>query len=80
MSEQAPANNYFYPNRMGRIILHSMRQELGPQRLLEVLRVAGHERLLSTMPLGNFDKRFPFQTVSDLQAATETVFGPRGGR
>lgn len=80
MSEQASTNHYFYPNRMGRIILHSMRQELGPQRLLEVLRVAGHERLLSTMPLGNFEKRFPFQTVSDLQAATEGVFGPRGGR
>jgi hypothetical protein len=32
------------------------------------------------MPLGNFEKRFPFQTVSDLQAATETVFGVRAGR
>jgi hypothetical protein len=65
---------------MGRIILHSMKQELGAQRVLEVLRVAGHERLLSTMPLGNFEKRFPFQTVSDLQAATEAVFGVRAGR
>lgn len=80
MTDQPANSNYFYPNRMGRIILHSMRQELGPQRVLEVLRVAGHERLLSTMPLGNFEKRFPFQTVSDLQAATETVFGVRAGR
>jgi hypothetical protein len=80
MSEQTANANYFYPNRMGRIILHSMKQELGAQRLLEVLRVAGHERLLSTMPLGNFEKRFPFKTVSDLQAATETVFGLRAGR
>jgi hypothetical protein len=80
MAEQTTNGSYFYPNRMGRIILHSMKQELGPQRVLEVLRVAGHERLLSTMPLGNFEKRFPFQTVSDLQAATEAVFGVRAGR
>jgi hypothetical protein len=72
--------SYYYPNRMGRIILHSMRQELGAQRLLEVLRAAGAERYLSTMPLGNFEKRFPFETVSALQAATEQVFGMRAGR
>ena len=77
----APADGrYFYPNRMGRIILHSMRNELGPQQLLAVLKEAGHERLLSTMPLGNFDKRFPFQTVSDMQSATEKIFGVRAGR
>jgi hypothetical protein len=77
----APANTqYFYPNRMGRIILSSMRNELGPTQLLAVLKAAGHEQLLSTMPLSNFDKRFPFQTVSDLQVATETVFGVRAGR
>ncbi len=77
----APSDSqYFYPNRMGRIILSSMRNELGAPQLLTVLRACGHERLLSTMPLGNFEKRFPFQTVSDLQAATEQVFGVRAGR
>src|SRR5258707_13625203 len=80
MSTTPSNGNYFYPNRMGRIIMHSMRNELGAQQLLAVLQAAGHERLLSTMPLGNFEKRFPFQTVSDLQAATEKVFGGRAGR
>ncbi len=80
MTNLVPDGHYFYPNRMGRIILSSMRNELGPTQLLAVLRACGHERLLSTMPLGNFDKRFPFQTVSDLQAATEQVFGVRAGR
>jgi predicted hydrocarbon binding protein len=72
--------SYFYPNRMGRIILHSMRQQLGAEQVLNVLRAAGHERLLSTMPLGNFEKRFPFETVSALQRAAEEVFGVRAGR
>jgi len=80
MTTASTEPNYFYPNRMGRIILHSMRIEMGPAQLLAVLQAAGHERLLSTMPLGNFEKRFPFQTVSDLQAATETVFRVRAGR
>ena len=80
MSTSTNNGRYFYPNRMGRIILSSMRNELGATQLLAVLRAAGHERLLSTMPLGNFEKRFPFQTVSDLQAATESVFGVRAGR
>src|SRR5438270_10470507 len=80
MSTSAANQPYFYPNRMGRIILNSMRNELGAAQLLAVLRVAGHERLLSTMPLGNFEKHFPFQTVSDMQAATEQVFGTRAGR
>ena len=71
---------FFYPNRMGRIILHSMRIELGPAQLLAVVQAAGHERLLSPMPLGNFEKNFPFQTLSALMAATEPVFGVRAGR
>lgn len=77
----APANNrYFYPNRMGRILLLSMKKELGAEQVLNVLRAAGHERLLSTMPLGNFDRSFPFETVSAMQRATEEVFGVRAGR
>jgi hypothetical protein len=72
-------SRYFYPNRMGRIILHSMRSELGPD-LPEVLRAAGQEQFLETMPLGNLNKEFPFETVSQLQAAAEQVFGARAGR
>jgi hypothetical protein len=65
---------------MGRILLLSMKKELGAEQVQNVLRAAGHERLLSTMPLGNFDKSFPFETVSALQSATEEVFGVRAGR
>jgi len=80
MTDTPPPTNFFYPNRMGRIILQSMKQELGPQSFLEVLQAAGLERLIGTLPLNNFDKRFPFEDVSALQAATEQVFGVRAGR
>jgi hypothetical protein len=72
---------FFYPNRMGRIILASMKKELGVDRLTEVLRVAGQTQLANTGALpANLDKRFPFETVSALQAATEQVYGARAGR
>ncbi len=79
MADATPPKSYFYPNRMGRIILQSMKQELGPDSYLEVLQAAGLEHLLAAMPLNNFDKRFPFDQVSALQAATEQVFGVRAG-
>jgi len=65
---------------MGRIILSSMRSELGPEHLPEVLRAAGYEQYLEKLPLGNLDRQFPFETVSQLQAAAEQVFGVRAGR
>jgi hypothetical protein len=80
MSEPPAPTAYFYPNRMGRIVLQSMKQELGPQPFLQVLQAAKLERLISTLPLNNFDRRFPFEHVSALQAATEQVFGARAGR
>lgn len=70
---------FYYPNRMGRIILLSMKKEIGAERLTEVLRAAGQEHLGTHLPPGNLDKKFPFETVSALQAATEQVFGARAG-
>ena len=71
---------YYYPNRMGKVIVQAMRQVLGPERIVEVLAAAGQERLLTTRSLNGLEKRFPFETVSALQAATEQVFGVRAGR
>ncbi len=75
------APRYFYPNRMGRIILASMRRELGPERLDEVLRAAGQGQLMVTATLpNNLEKRFAFETISALQAGTEQIFGAQQGR
>jgi predicted hydrocarbon binding protein len=67
---------------MGRIILNSMRQVLGADGLQAVLAGAGLERLLTTKSLAGagFERRFPFETVSALQAATEAAYGERAGR
>lgn len=80
MTDTPSAAHYFYPNRMARIILNSMRSELGPEHYSEVLRAAGQEALLEKTPLGNLDRQFPFESVSALQAGAEEVFGVRAGR
>ena len=80
MSTQTLSGKFAYPNRMGRIILASMRQELQAERLAEVLAMAGLSYLAAHPPPGNLERRFPFESVSALQAATEQVFGVKAGR
>lgn len=73
--------NFFYPNRMGRVILASMRQTLGRDRLNEVLQAAGLPQFnTSSLLPNNLEKRFSFENIAALQAAVERVFGEREGR
>jgi len=80
MLAEAPVETYFYPNRMGWIILRSMKNQLGPDLMTEVLKVAGLNQLGTGWLPRNLDKRFSFETISALQEATEKVFGTRAGR
>lgn len=70
---------YYYPNRLGRIILQSMRVVMGPDQIIEVLREADLTQL-QKLPPNNLDKTFPFEWVAAIQAASELVFGVKGGR
>ncbi len=70
---------YYYPNRLGRIILLAMEEAMGREHLTEVLHVAGLEHL-KKMPTGSLNRKFPFEWVSALQAASEKVYGERAGR
>lgn len=70
---------YYYPNRIGRIILNAMESALGREQLDEVLRTANLEPL-KKLPPNNLEKKFAFEWVSGLQAAVETVYGERAGR
>ncbi|MBI5052825.1 MAG: 4-vinyl reductase [Chloroflexi bacterium] len=70
---------YFYPNRMGRVILLSMENAMGRERLNEVLKTANLETL-QKLPPNNLDKKFPFEWVAALQEATEKIYGEREGR
>jgi hypothetical protein len=73
------APQYFYPNRMGRVILSAMEAAMGREQLDEVLKAAGMAHL-QKLPPNNLEKKFPFEWVSALQEGTEKVYGDRPGR
>lgn len=72
---------YYYPNRMGRVLLASLRQELGRDRLNEVLQAAGLPGLgTSSLLPNNLEKRFSFDAIGALQTGVEQVCGSSAGR
>ena len=71
---EAEKQSYYYPNRIGRIILTAMEKEIGREHLDEVLRTGNLDEL-HKLPTSNLDRQFPFEWVSGLQAATETTYG-----
>jgi hypothetical protein len=72
--------HYFYPNRMGRIVLKATEDVLGLLAYQRVLQAARLERFIGTPPPGDLELAFPFEYVAALQAAVEQVFGIDQGR
>ena len=71
---------YFYPERMGRIILLAMEEVLGREGLNSTLRIASLTSYIDHYPGDRYDKTFPFETVTKLLESLELAYGPQGGR
>jgi predicted hydrocarbon binding protein len=71
---------YFYPQRMGRIILQAMEEVIGRTGVHAILNFASHSEFIENYPPASPDRTFPFESVSGLQSALEQAYGPRGGR
>jgi predicted hydrocarbon binding protein len=71
---------YFYPNRMGRIVLLAMEEILGHNEVNAVLNLAHLPDYIDQYPANNQDLKIPFEHVSQLQIAMESAYGPRAGR
>ncbi len=71
---------FFYPQKMGRVILRGMEEVVGVNGLATVLSLASLEPVLKNYPAATAEHTFSFETVSQLQAALELTYGPRGGR
>ena len=71
---------YFYPNRMGRIILLSMEEVIGLNGVNAVLNLASLSAFIGNYPPDDTNLDFPFSTVSNLTRMLEQVYGPHGGR
>lgn len=73
-------SQYYYPNRMGRIILLSMDEVIGQMGVNAVLKLASLSSLIDNYPPDNTERNFSFSTVSGLSEMLEQVYGPHGGR
>ncbi|MBM3123657.1 MAG: 4-vinyl reductase [Chloroflexi bacterium] len=71
---------YFYPEKMGRIILLGMEEVLGVNGKNAVLRLQNLSHFIDNPPPTRNDRTFPFETVSAIQEAFELTYGPSGGR
>lgn len=71
---------YYYPNRMGRIILHSMEDVMGRNGVNAILKLGSLSSLIENYPPDDTERAFPFNTVSNLTDILEQAYGPHGGR
>ena len=75
-----PSASYYYPNRMGRIILDSLGEVVGRNGLNAILNLAGRQDLMDNLPPNDTKLEFTFDSISWILAQLEQAYGPRGGR
>ncbi len=71
---------YYYPNKMGRIVLLAMEEVMGRNGVNAILNLARLKTLVNSYPPNNFDRQFSFEEVGGIQQALEDMYGPRGAR
>jgi predicted hydrocarbon binding protein len=77
-SQQTP--KYFFPNKMGRIILLAMEEVIGHMGVNAALNVANLPNSINNYPPNDMDLGFAFEDISRILAALEKLYGLRGGR
>jgi predicted hydrocarbon binding protein len=71
---------FFYPNKMGRIILLSLEEVLGRNGVNATLNLADLQHLINNLPPNNYDLGFRFNDLGNIHQALDTMYGPRAGR
>lgn len=71
---------FYLPNRMGRIILQAMEEVIGHIGVNAVLNLANLNTRINNYPPNDLEKGFHFEELGKIQEALEGLYGPRGGR
>jgi predicted hydrocarbon binding protein len=71
---------FYYPNRMGRIILLSMEEVMGRNGVNAILKLASLSSLMESYPADDTTRAFPFSALGTITDTLEQVYGPHGGR
>lgn len=72
--------SFFYPQKMGKIILLGMEEVMGISRVDAILRFSPPENSIQDFLQINPDQPISFKSVSLLQSMLEQEYGPHGGR
>jgi V4R domain len=72
--------DYYYPNKMGRIILQALEETLGSSAAADVLLQAHLPHLAGILPPNNLERNFSFDHIGKIQHSLDDLYGPRGGR
>ncbi|MBL8051579.1 MAG: 4-vinyl reductase [Anaerolineales bacterium] len=73
-------DSFFYPQKMGRVMLLGLEEVIGKSGVASILDLGGLAHLSQNPPPAKADKTFGFEAVSQLHQSLEQQFGPRGGR
>lgn len=73
-------DEFFYPQKMGRIILLGMEEVISKGGVDAILHLAELDDLIQNYPPPKAEKSFSFEKVSLLLGTLEQAYGPRGGR
>jgi predicted hydrocarbon binding protein len=71
---------YYYPNKMGRIILLALEDVIGRNGVNAVLNLANLNHLVNNYPPNNFDRDFRFNYLGGIHHALDTMYGHYAGR
>ncbi len=71
---------FFYPQKMGRVILLGMEEVVGANALVAILQLASLDGFIRNYPPASAEKTIPFSLISQLQTSLELTYGPHGGR
>ena len=71
---------YYYPNKMGRIVLTALEQITGRHGVNAVLNLANLHHLVDNYPPNNLKRGFSFDEFGAIQQVLEEMYGIRGGR
>jgi predicted hydrocarbon binding protein len=71
---------YYYPNKMVRILLLAMEEVMGRTGVSAVLNLAQLKHLVNSYPPNNFDRQVTFEDLGAVAHSLEEMYGPRGGR
>lgn len=81
MSQQTATQvEYYYPNKMGRIVLVAMEEIMGHHGVNAVLNLAKLSHLVNNYPPNNLQLGFTFSEFSAIQQTLDDMYGERGGR